>query len=129
MAWFWRMHELPSWMPVIPHIPILLVQYFYRGLTAVIAIFVVFSMAHNYMNGINVINNWCREVGSISLGIYVVHIILIYYIIRLANIVIPDSLHLIDITFIFIVDLALSVIIVRLLNKNKWTSRLLLGKV
>lgn len=56
-------------------------------------------------------------------------IILIYYIIRLANIVIPDSSHLIDITFIFIVDLALSVIIVRLLNKNKWTSRLLLGKV
>lgn len=71
MAWFWKMHELPSWMPAIPHIPASLVQYLYRGLTAIVAILVLFSIAPKYLNGNDWINDRCRKVGVISLGIYV----------------------------------------------------------
>lgn len=29
LAWFWNMHELPAWMPTIPHFPTSLLQYTY----------------------------------------------------------------------------------------------------
>lgn len=44
LAWFWNMHELPVWMPRIPHCPTSLLQYAYRGVTAILAVWLLWAL-------------------------------------------------------------------------------------
>lgn len=129
MAWFWKMHELPSWMPTIPFLPSSLLQYVYRGLTAILAILVLFGLAPKILNNETRLNNFIKRIGEVSLGFYVVHIIIIGYIAKAITIILPTCNIGGIISINFIVTFLLSVIIVELLNKNKWTARYLLGKL
>ena len=48
LAWSWNMHELPMWIPAIPHIASSLLQYAYRGVTALLAILFLLGMAPKF---------------------------------------------------------------------------------
>lgn len=127
LAWFWNMHELPSWVPCIPYIPMSLLQYAYRGITAVIAILIIFSMAPKLLDTVSSWNVPFIRVGQISLGIYVVHLLLIPYITRFIDPWIVNTSF--TILSSFVIACILSMIIVLILNKWQFTSRLLLGKI
>lgn len=127
LAWSWTMHGLPSWMPNIPYIPESLLQYAYRGFTALLAVVILLITAPIILNGNNKFNKLLCVVGNVSLGIYVIHLAIIGYI--------KDGFHFLNrsatenIVLIFISALILSLLIVTFLRKNKLTARYLLGKL
>lgn len=127
LAWFWNMHELPTWVPSYPNIPMSFLQYAYRGITAAISIIIIFSLAPKLLDTVSSWNVPFIRVGQISLGIYVVHLLLIPYITRfIGQWNVNTSFTILS---SFVVVCMLSLIIVSLLNKWKITSQLLLGKV
>lgn len=129
MAWFWNMHALPSWMPIIPRVPVSLLQYAYRCMTAVVALLVIFAISPRLLNGRNGFNNMFRKIGTISLGIYVVHLILLNYANEFVSFMHLYNTQWLKITFVFIIDLVISTFVVELLKSNIWTAKLLLGKL
>ena len=129
MAWFWNMHELPSWMPAIPHVPSTLLQYAYRGFTAAIAIFVLLGVAPKTLNGKSLLNKSFAHLGVVSLGLYVVHLSFIGWIKDSIQALIPAISDSLAIVLLFVASFASSYIIVKLLTMNKWASRIMLGKI
>lgn len=129
LAWYWNMHSLPSWMPVIPHVPSTLMQYAYRGLTAAIAILVIFGFAPNSLNGTNITNLIIKELGTVSLGLYVCHLTIIGYVVEVIRYCFPHINNSIIIILNFIISTIISVIVVDLLKRNKITAKLFLGKI
>lgn len=128
MAWFWNMHELPLWMPNIPYVPHSLLQYVYRGVTAVVALWVIFGIAPRILNVRNLFNRWIKNLGMISLGVYVVHMILLSRVRDSIMFFFPNNPLWLNICIIFVLVLVITVTIVELLMRNKWTKKFLLGK-
>lgn len=128
LAWWWNMHELPSWVPNISYLPKSLLQYAYRGLTAFVAIIAILNIAPKIINGETKFNSLIAEFGKISLGIYVVHITIIGYINDLLSTIIPLNME-VQIIITAVLAMVLSIIIVKLLQKNQWTARIMLGKI
>lgn len=129
LAWYWNMHSLPSWMPTIPHVPSTLMQYAYRGLTAAIAILVIFGFAPNTLNKTDRTNLIMKELGTVSLGLYVCHLTIIGYVVEVIRHYFPQADNSIIIILNFIISTIISVIIVGLLKRNKITAKILLGKI
>ena len=129
LAWGWTMHGLPSWMPAIPHVPSALLQYAYRGFTAFVAIFVLIGAAPLLLNGTDKINKAICSLGVVSLGLYVVHLSIMGYFVTGIRTVIPSIETLPCVAFAFAVALAISYIVVWLLNMNRYTARIFLGKL
>ena len=129
LAWYWNMHSLPSWMPVIPHVPSTLMQYAYRGLTAAIAILVIFGFAPKTLNKTDKTNLIMKELGTVSLGLYVCHLTIIGYVVEVIRHCFPQIDNSIIIILNFIISTIISVIIVELLKQNKITAKILLGKI
>lgn len=129
LAWFWKMHDLPNWMPIIPHVPSSLLQYCYRGVTAFIAILIVLGMSPLMLNGRGKFNSMIAMFGKYSLGIYVIHMAIIKYIICSVNkIDILGNIWL-RISIIAIVTFSLSFLLIELIKRNRWTAQILLGKL
>lgn len=61
LAWFWNMHELPVWMPRIPHCPTSLLQYAYRGVTAILAVLVIVGVARKALDSSNRFKNSSKK--------------------------------------------------------------------
>ena len=124
MAWFWNMHELPSFLSILP-LPVSIMQYAYRFITGLVAVYVLLCITPNIMN--KACPKMLVELGQISLGIYVVHLLLITHITK----VLGNSIDNVDIVIItsFFIACVLSWLIVKLIQKWELTSRLLLGKV
>lgn len=129
LAWYWNMHSLPSWMPAIPHVPSTLMQYAYRGLTAAIAILVIFGFAPNTLNKTGRTNLIMKELGTVSLGLYVCHLTIIGYVVEVIRHYFPKADNTIIIILNFIISTIISVIIVELLKRNKATAKIFLGKI
>lgn len=129
MAWFWNMHNLPSWFPVIPHVPSSLLQYAYRGLSAAIAIFLLFYYFQNILNVENGTNRLIARCGAVSLGLYVVHPFIMGYVRQAICYILPGANINFQITLIFVLTICMSIFVVELLKKNSLTERFLLGKV
>lgn len=129
LAWGWTMHGLPSWIPAIPHIPSSLLQYAYRGFTALVAIVILIGVAPKMLNGTSKCNKIICSIGVVSLGLYVVHLSLIGYIVDGIKYIMPTINTWPCVTVSFFVALAASYLIVWLLNKNKYTARIFLGKL
>ncbi|MCM1511446.1 MAG: acyltransferase family protein [Clostridium sp.] len=129
LAWGWTMHGLPSWMPTIQHVPTSLLQYAYRGLTAVVAIMVLIGVAPTLLNGTGKLNRAICNFGVVSLGLYVVHLSLMSHIVNGIQNIAPTISTWGCIATAFVVALFTSYSIVWLLNKNKYTARIFLGKI
>ena len=129
LAWYWNMHSLPNWMPAIPYVPSTLMQYAYRGLTAAIAILVISGFAPNTLNKTDRTNLIMKELGTLSLGLYVCHLTIIGYVVEVIRHYFPQADNSIIIILNFIISTIISVIIVELLKRNKITAIILLGKI
>ena len=128
LAWVWNMHELPIWMPRIPHCPTSLLQYTYRGVTATLAIVVIVGIARKVLNSSNRFNRFIQEIGILSLGIYTCHLTLMDYIIKSLRFINPSNSEEILIILGFTICGFLSWVIVNLLKKNKIAAHFFLGK-
>jgi len=128
LAWSWKMHDLPTWIPAIPHVPSSLMQYSYRGFSAFVAIVFMFGLAPKVLNRENTINGYVVEIGKYSLGIYVIHLVLMGYISLGIEHLTPQISLLLKVALISIIDFVLSLSIVELIKRNKYTSKILLGK-
>ena len=126
MAFFWKMHELPFFMNQIP-LPSAMMQYAYRFITAIIAIYVIMSLAPKVLNKDVSWNKLLVVLGQISLGIYVVHLLLIPYITQVIWLIVENDSFAIVLSFVIACLILWA--LVSLLNKWKWTARLLLGKI
>lgn len=129
LAWGWTMHGLPSWIPTIPHVPSALLQYAYRGFTALVAIVVLVGVAPKLLNGTDKLNKMICNLGVVSLGLYVVHLSLMGYIMDGIQTIMPNISTWACVAVVFVVALAISYLVVWLLNKNKHTARFFLGKI
>lgn len=129
LAWGWSMHGLPSWMPVIPHVPSALLQYAYRGFTALVAIVVMVGAAPVLLNGTGNLNKAICTLGVVSLGLYVVHLSIMGYVVKGIQAVLPSVGTCLCVLFAFAIALAISYQVVWLLNKNKHTAKIFLGKL
>lgn len=129
LAWGWTMHGLPSWMPAIPHVPTSLLQYAYRGFTALVAIIVLIGVAPKLLNGKGMVNHFVSGVGVVSLGMYTGHLFLIGFIQDLLMSCCPEADILVATIAISIVSFVLSYLLVKAIGKNSLTSMVLLGKI
>ena len=126
LAWFWKMHELPSWLVFIPF-PATLMQYAYRFVTATIAIYVLLAVSPFTLNSDKWFNKPFVNLGTISLGIYTTHYILIGRIVNLFSDICLSKNSVIIVSFV--VALLVSWLIVWLLSKWKFTAKYMLGKI
>lgn len=129
LGWYWSMHELPSWMPIIPHVPTAVLQYSYREITAAIAIYVILNGAQYCLNGSNYLNQWMSKFGEVSLGLYVIHLFYLSYIVDALLSMLPMCSTIGIIVLTCIISFIISYITIVLLLKNKYMSRFLLGKL
>jgi hypothetical protein len=132
-VWFvlalgWSMHSLPTWMPAIPFVPTSMIQLAYRFITAFVAIVVLLNMAPLLLKGTGNMNGAVSKLGFYSLGIYVTHYLAIWWIADLVLKTLPLGAAT-DVVLIFTLGLAVAIILVWLLNKNKYTALVFLGKL
>lgn len=128
LAWSWNMHKLPNWFPENFPIPITLVQYAYRGLTASIAVIVMLSIGPKLLNGTNHLNSYVSKLGAYSLGIYVCHLCFMGSLYKGINTLFPSFPIWLDVVILFTLSLVSTVFIVAILKRNCVTAKLLLGK-
>lgn len=128
LAWFWKMHELPAWMPTFPHFLSSLLQYAYRGVTAILAVLVIVGIARKNLNSCNIFNKFIQEIGIQSLGIYTCHLTLMDYIVKSLRFIIPFHNEEVLIILGFTICGFISLVIVNLLKKKEITARFFLGK-
>lgn len=128
-AWSWHMHDLPTWMPLISGIPSSITQYAYRGVTAFLAVAVLLNVSPMLLESTNKLNSSLARIGSVSLGVYVVHLLFMPYIVKIMHNIAPNLPDALICMISFIAGLVLSVFITELLMKTKITSRYLLGKI
>ena len=127
LAWNWKMHELPQFLKQIP-LPGALLQYFYRFLTAAIAVFLLVTISPKFLNDEGKWNVPFVRLGYYSLGIYAVHFIFIGIIVNLLlnELGLGQSFVII---ISFIAASALSWLMVWMLSKWSVSSKWLLGKI
>lgn len=129
LAWFWNMHDLPSWMPKLPYLPESVVQYAYRGLTALSILYVIFNYYPSIGESRNKFNIKLASLGQITLGIYVVHLMVMLELKPAINYLKAEMNSILLEIAVFAVTFVISVVIVMLLRRNKITNKYLLGKV
>ena len=126
LAWYWNMHKLPEFLRSVP-VSSTILQYLYRFVTAVIAIYVLFAVAQEFLENTNKWNKPLEHLGKVSLGIYAVHMMLI------GNTVRAFKQYAMGGEFVIICSFAVGLIVswgvVWVLNKNKFTAMLFLGKL
>lgn len=125
LAWFWNMHNLPEFLTGLP-LHTSLVQYCYRFVTAIVAIYLLFAISPMILNSEKFWNSLSVGIGRLSLGIYTVHFIIIGKIIQEYRLLgLNDAVLIIS---SFISALLISWLIVWLLAKWKITATWMLGK-
>lgn len=129
MGSFWNMHELPFFFKGVPFVPAAMLQYAYRFATSFVAIYLIFTAAPLLLNKGDKYNQHVVHLGQISLGIYVVHLTTIIPLSPWLVSMMPNVPMPVVVLLSFVIATIVSVFIVELLNKNKYTSRYLLGKL
>ena len=126
MAWFWGMHRIPDFLSTVPFSSSLL-QYMYRFVTALLAVYVLISVSPMLLDSRKKWNAAFVWLGKISLGIYGAHLLFLYTLTQIVTRFISDSSLVI--TIVFIISLVMSSFIVWALSKWKVTARLYLGNI
>lgn len=128
LAWNWSMHGQPSWMPTITIIPKAIIQYAYRELTALIAIIILINIAPQIFNSDQGINGYIKKTGVYSLGMYVYHLIVCGNIVNCIVYLYPTISYPLLIASASIICFFISWEMVLLIDKNKISAMILLGK-
>lgn len=123
------MHELPNWLPEISYIPSSLLQYIYRGLTAVLAVIALFSIALKYMDIPNFINLKTSKIGFYSLGIYAIHFFFLKLVTNLINCVYSNIPFNFFVPILFLITTVCTLLVVYLITKSRIAEKFLLGKL
>lgn len=131
LAWFvlgsfWRPRELPSFLPFTGNFAII-VRYVYKFIVAILAVLVMFNLAPIIMNGNRKFNKMLCKLGTVSLGVYTVHLTFTNFIVQVIQHYI--SLNTLVVLISFVVLVSFSYFVVFLLSKWKYTERLMLGKI
>ena len=115
-----------QFIPVIPHSALYMA---YRMLTALIAIFFLFSLGQKVFDHEDGINKLIVRFGTVSLGIYAVHMVLRFRLCDGILMFVPDLSYWSLMIITFCLLLTVSYILVWLLGKWSITSVFLLGKL
>lgn len=122
MASFWMVKLPPTFMPADSHI---IFNYIYRFITAIAAIIAFIPLFRYYMNyNILIIS----KLGGATLGIYAIHQTVIKILSCISHDIsalIPYFVHL---GVLWIVVIGITYLIYLIINKNRYTALLLLGK-
>ena len=130
LAFYWKMHELPYWIPSDTMVPSSIIQYLYRGITGTIGVFLLFAFFSTYLNGEGgLIKRFILNCGSIPLGLYVVYIILVEKMNEIISDSNPNLNAFLIVLFAFCIVLFLSYAIVTFINKFNMSRKFLLGKI
>ena len=128
LALFWRMHAVPvplQWAEAF--FPSSLITYGYRYVSALLGSLFFFGLAMNFMNRDNKICRGLSYFGTISLGIYIVHLFLGRYIDSIYMPYFSSDTCISFVCFDFILKLVLSCLIVHVIQSIPIVSLLLLG--
>lgn len=128
LSWNFKMHALPDWLHVFSPLPNTLLQYVYRGVTAVVAVVLIFGLARRSMNKKHKCNAIMAWMGVISLGIYAVHCTFMQSIASMWLKVFSGMSPTLVIIVTFLTTYAFTIGVVMLLQKSVWLSKIFLGK-
>lgn len=134
LAWFFLgsfyvATGVPSIVCWISIVPVSILNITYRVITATIFIIMMLGLGGKITIGKNKIWRYIIEFGNISLGVYVVHMVLRVWLVRLLDCMLPWCPNWVLMAVTFVLLSILSLWIVRLLGKWKITAIWLLGKV
>lgn len=124
---FYKAKGVPYLVSWIQFIPDGLLNIAYRVVTAVIFILMMFGIAMKHSSFLS--RRWLFELGKISLGIYVVHMVIKGWLVKGLLVVLPEISQWFLILITFLLLSSISFLIVKLLSTNKITSKWLLGKL
>ena len=125
---FYSTQGLPKELniPFVTHSALYMV---YRMLTAIVAICFLFGLGQELFNENKGINKHVVSLGTVSLGIYAVHMVLRFRLVEGVQILVPDLTYWPMMAITFCILLPLSYYMVRLLEKWNVTSVWLPGKL
>lgn len=127
MAYYWTPNGIPFFLVEMSFLPHKFLQLSYRIATPIVFIVWMYSFMPNIKIRSKYISEKLKDIGQISLGLYLVHMV-IY---RRLAFVLSTVLHNFSITGVVIIEFILliiiSVTIVRLIKKNSSLSKWLLG--
>ncbi len=125
LAWFWKMHGIEIVIPSF--IPQSVFDFIYRGVSAFLGIYVIFGFLPSVLSERKAWNTIIARIGTLTLGIYVVHLILVKFVAQIATSLFNvDGWMAVIITGLILIFI--SVPLVLLLRVNKYLSKFLLGK-
>jgi len=125
LASFWKPQALPEFIP-LTGIAATMLRFIYKFVVAFVAVIVLFSVAHQCLNGENKGSKALTWLGTYSLGIYVIHLTFADLVSKFVFSFVNDTWARVLILFVLLA--IISSAIVWLLKKFKWTSRVFLGK-
>ena len=126
LASFWRPNALPDFSPLTGSVATMLC-FVHKFVVAAVAVVTLFLFAPRVLNNDHIINRVLAWLGKFSLGIYVIHLTFI----DIAMSVVARFINgeIARVWLLCFLLLLFSVALIRILNINKWTARLLLGKI
>ena len=124
LAWWWKVRGVPVPLQGIGWYPTLL-SYPYRFVTAVVAIMVIFSLVPRIKKE-NAVTRFFSAIGTLSMGIYVIHMIVLPFIGKALRPIMPNVFWLTALTFT--ISFALTWVLAWAFDKWPWGRRWLLGK-
>ena len=128
LAYYWRMDSAPAFVPSNSIIPQSLWLYSYRFIAATVGVFVLLSFAAKDFNNYGP-DSRIVKLGTYSLGSYVVQLLIIPWVISIVRYVFVGVSDVSIVLVSFCITTVLSVATISLLNKNKYTALIFLGKI
>ena len=128
LAFFWTPNGIPFFLKVVPYVPSVVVRMLYRMIVPVVFIIAMVSAGSRMSAGVSQGWRLLIEFGQVSLGIYVVHMVVKNLFAQWIILMFPNLSMVWCVLIEFVILTILSLIVVRQLMKIKITSRYMLGK-
>lgn len=128
LASFWNMHELPCFLSGITIIPSSVLQYLYRFITAIIAVYFLLAVFPCVFKLRNIHTDLLVYLGRYSLAVYGLQGVIIWYVCEMAKNSNLFPSHLLVIMASFIITTVLCLLLINIGNRSLFISRWLFGK-
>lgn len=124
---FWKMHEAPFFLKIIPYVPEVFIVYIYRYAIGMAAVFGICGVFLKYVNNDGLVSSRFGHIGMLSLGIYTAHVValkIIYYYVE--GVVFNQWIMAL---ILFVLASLISILLVHCIIKSEKLSIILLGKI